>query len=198
MAATQHQSKGLKLTDILVTIVISVVFGIVYKIWGPMYDVFKPLGFGMEQLSYGMWFIAATVAFLIIRKPGVAILAEVAASSVETFFGGEWGASTLIYGFLQGFGAEIFFAAFRYRVANVWVTSLAAIGSAVASLFVDSYYGYIESLSFWNYCLYIGLRLLGSIVIAGIFAYFIAKALEKTGVLNLLRPVSKQDYEALG
>lgn len=198
MAKQLGQSKNLKLTDILVTIVISVVFGIVYKIWGPMYDVLKPLGFGMEQLSYGMWFIAATFAFLIIRKPGVAILAEVAAASVETFFGGEWGVSTLVYGLIQGIGAEIFFALFRYRVANVWVASLAAIGSAIASLFIDSYYGYIEALSFWNYCLYIGLRLIGSVLIAGVFAYLLAGALEKTGVLSLLRPASKKDYDALG
>src|SRR5690606_34899013 len=97
----QTGKKGLTLADILVTIVIAIVFGIVYKIWGPMYDVVKPFGTHAEQTVYGMWFIAATFAFLLIRKPGVAILAEVAAASIETFFGGEWGMSTLIYGLTQ-------------------------------------------------------------------------------------------------
>ncbi|HZG86565.1 ECF transporter S component [Paenibacillus sp.] len=191
------QSKRLKLTDILVTVVIAAVFGVVYKVWGPMYNIVQPLGLHAEQLIYGMWFIAATFAFVLIRKPGVAVLAEVAAASVETFFGGEWGVTTLVYGLMQGLGAELVFAMFRYRLANVWVVSLAAIGSGVASLLVDSYYGYIESLTFWNYCLFIGLRLLGSVVIAGLFASLLAGALEKTGVTSLLRPASRADYDAL-
>ena len=95
MSVSSKPSKGLTLTDILVTIVISVVFGVVYKIWGPMYDVVKPLGLHAEQTVYGMWFIAGTFAFLLIRKPGVAILAEVAASAVSAFLGSEWGISTL-------------------------------------------------------------------------------------------------------
>jgi len=191
------KSRGLKLTDILVTVVIAVVFGIIYKIWGPMYDVFKPLGLHAEQLSYGMWFLAGTFAFLVIRKPGVAVLAEVAAASVSALLGSEWGISTLWYGLLQGLGAEIVFALFLYRNFSVWVASLAAIGAAAGSLVLDFGYGYIEQLTAWNYTLFIGLRLIGSIVIAGIFAYSLAKALELTGVTKVLRPASKQDFDAL-
>jgi len=191
------KTRGLKLTDILVTIVIAVVFGIIYKLWGPMYDVVKPLGSQAEQTIYGMWFIAGTFAYLVIRKPGVALLAEVAAASVSALLGSEWGISTLYYGLIQGFGAEIIFAIFLYRYASVWVVSLAAIGAAAGSLVLDFGYGYIESLSTWNYTLLIGLRALGSIVIAGIFAYYLSKALELTGVTKVLRPASKQDYEAL-
>ncbi|WP_256758641.1 ECF transporter S component [Cohnella sp. WQ 127256] len=191
------RSRGLKLTDILVTIVIAVVFGIIYKVWGPMYDVVKPLGVHAEQTIYGMWFIAGTFAFLVVRKPGVAVLAEVAAASISALLGSEWGISTLYYGVLQGLGAEIIFAIFLYRNASVWVVSLAAIGAAAGSLVLDFGYGYIESLSTWNYTLLIGLRVLGSIVIAGIFAYSLSKALELTGVTKVFRPASKKDYEAL-
>ncbi|KAF6583056.1 ECF transporter S component [Paenibacillus sp. EKM211P] len=190
-------SKGLKLTDILVTIVISVVFGLVYKIWGPAYDLMKPFGLHAEQLMYGMWFMAGTFAYLIIRKPGVAILAEVAAATVSAFLGSEWGMSTLYYGLLQGLGAELFFAIFLYRNANLWVASLAAAGAAVTSLILDFSYGYIDQLSTWNYVLYIGFRMIGSIVIAGIFAFYLAKALEVTGVTRSLRPATEQDYKGL-
>ncbi|MEN1989588.1 MULTISPECIES: ECF transporter S component [Paenibacillus] len=190
-------SSKLRLTDILVTIVIAVVFGVIYKIWGPTYDLMKPFGVHAEQMIYGMWFMAGTFAFLVIRKPGVAILAEVAASTVSAFLGSEWGMSTLVYGLLQGLGAEIFFAAFLYRKTNLPVTCLAAIGAGLASLILDYQYGYIESLSTWNYTLFIGFRLIGSAVIAGVFAYYLAKALELTGVTRTLRPASKQDYEAL-
>ncbi|MZQ82571.1 thiamine ABC transporter permease [Paenibacillus sp. 5J-6] len=198
MAQKETGAKGLKLTDILVTIVIAAVFGVIYRIWGPMYDLLKPIGLHAEQLSYGMWFMAATFAFLVIRKPGVALLAEVAAATIEALFGGSWGVSTLAYGILQGLGAELIFALFLYRRANVGVTVLASFASAVLSLFVDKYYGYIDQLTFWNYCLFIGLRLAGSAIIAGVFAYYLAKALARTGVLNLVRPVSKKDYDVLG
>ncbi|MCX8046241.1 MAG: ECF transporter S component, partial [Anoxybacillus gonensis] len=37
------QTKGLKLTDVLTTVVVAIVFGIVYKVWGPLYYAVKPL-----------------------------------------------------------------------------------------------------------------------------------------------------------
>lgn len=197
MAQKETAAKGLKLTDILITIVIAAVFGVIYRVWGPMYDILKPFGLHAEQLSYGMWFMAATFAFLVIRKPGVALLAEVAAATIEALFGGSWGVSTLVYGLLQGLGAELVFALFLYRRANVGVTILASFASAAFSLVVDNYYGYIDQLTFWNYCLFIGLRLVGSALIAGVFAYYLAGALARTGVLSLVRPVSKKDYDVL-
>jgi energy-coupling factor transport system substrate-specific component len=189
--------KGLKLTDILVTIIIALIFGIIYKLWGPLYGVVATLGLQVEQLIYGMWFIAATVAFLIIRKPGIALLAEVAAANGEFLFGGQWGISTLIYGVGQGLAAELIFAAFMYKRYDLFTVSLAAVASAIASFFMDYYYGYIGALALWNLLLLIGFRLIGSIIISGLFAYLIVKALEKTKVTNLVRPASSKDYKAL-
>ncbi|MCF6411287.1 ECF transporter S component [Pseudalkalibacillus salsuginis] len=190
-------NRGLKLTDILVTIVIAIGFGIVYKLWGPLYYFVKPLGLHIDQLIYGMWFMAATVAYLIIRKPGVAFLAEVAAASGEFLVGSEWGLEVLLFGVVQGLFAELVFMAFRYKRFDVTVVSLAAIGSAVGSIIMDYYKGYIEDLALWNLSLFLGFRIIGSILIAGVAAYYLVKALEKTGVTNLVRPASKQDYDAL-
>lgn len=189
--------KGLKLVDILTTIVIAIVFGLVYKLWGPFYYFVKPFGLHLDQLIYGMWFIAATVAFLIIRKPGVALLAEVAAASGEFITGSEWGLEVLIYGFVQGLFAEMVFAAFRYKRYDVLVVSLAAIGSTVGSFIMDFYKGYIEELALWNLTLFIVARIVGAIIISGFFAYYLVKALEATGVTQLVRPASKADYDAL-
>jgi len=190
-------SKGLKLVDILTTVVIAIVFGIVYKLWGPFYYLVKPLGMHIDQLVYGMWFIAATVAFLIIRKPGVALLAEVAAASGEFIAGSEWGLEVLIYGFVQGLFAELVFAAFRYKRFDVFVVSLAAAGSTVGSLMMDFYKGYIEALAAWNLTLLISARFVGAVIISGFFAYYLVKALEATGVTQLVRAASKEDYDAL-
>jgi energy-coupling factor transport system permease protein len=189
--------KGLKLTDILVTIVISIGFGILYKIWGPLYYAVKPLGLHLDQLIYGMWFIAATVAFLIIRKPGIALLAEIAASSGEFLMGSEFGLEVLFYGLVQGLFAELVLMAFRYKRFDLLVVSIAGISSCIGSLILDFYKGYVGDLSTWNMILYIGFRFIGSILFTGVLAVAIVKALEATGVTKLVRSSSQKDHEAL-
>lgn len=189
--------KSLNLSDILVTVIIALIFGLIYKLWGPLYGIVSTFGLHIEQLIYGMWFIAATVAYLIIRKPGVALLAEVAAAHGEFIFGGEWGVATLLFGIGQGLAAELIFAAFRYKKFNMFVVSLAGIGSAIASIIIDYYYGYIGDLALWNLILMFSARIIGAILIAGVFARLIVTALEKTGVTNLVRPVSSDDYKSL-
>ncbi|WP_096155295.1 MULTISPECIES: ECF transporter S component [Bacillus] len=191
------KNKGLKLTDILVTILIAIVFGIIYKLWGTVYDFVGLTGMQVQELTYGMWFIAATVAYLIIRKAGVAFLAEVAAASGEFIVGSQFGVEVLVYGVLQGLFAELVFMAFRYKRFDLLVVSLAGIGSAFGSFVMDIYRGYLFDLEAWNLMLKVTFRLIGSVLFAGVLAYVIVKALEKTGVTNLLRPASKEDYDSL-
>lgn len=165
--------------------------------WGPLYEVVKVFGFHADQLIYGMWFIASSLAYLLIRKPGVALLAEIAASSGELVMGSQWGLEVLIYGVVQGLFAELVFAAFRYRRFDVFVVSLSAVGATVGSLIMDFYKGYIEALAPWNMALFLLARFVGAVLISGVFAVSLAKALEKTGVTQMWRPASKEDYDAL-
>lgn len=195
--AAVKRSKGLKLTDILVTVVIAVVFGLIYRIWGPVYDLVKITGLQTEQLSYGMWFIASTAAFLIIRKPGVALLAELAASVFEMLIGSQYSVDSLTYGILQGLGAELVFALFAYRSFSLAVTCLAGIGAGAGSLVMDWYKGYLVELQGWNITLYFVFRLISCVVITGGVAYYLVKALEATGVTRIVRPVSDEDRHSL-
>lgn len=185
----------LKLTDILVTTVIALVFGVIYKLWGPLYYALKPLGVHLEQLIYGMWFIAATVAYLLIRKPGVGLLAEVAAASGEFFMGSEWGLAVLLSGVAQGVAAELVFAAVGYRRYSLGVAMVAAVAATVGSLILDSLQGYIGDLALWNLSLLIVFRLTGAVVIAGWMGYKLVEALEETGVTDLVRPVNMRNVE---
>ena len=190
-------TKGLKLTDILVTIVIAIAFGIVYILWGSVYYALKPIGLHVDQFMYGMWFIAATVAFFIIRKPGVALLAEIAAASGEFLLGSPWGLTVLLYGVVQGLFAELVFMAFKYKRFHISVAILSAIAACLASVLMDFVYGEIGDLAAWNLTLFMIARFLGSILFAGVFAYYLVKVLEATGVTNLVRPASSKDYAEL-
>ncbi|MFC7678285.1 ECF transporter S component [Paenibacillus sp. GCM10028914] len=190
-------SKGLRLSDILVTVLVSLVLGVVYHFWGSVYNLFKPLFFEADELLYGMWFAAATLAFLLIRKPGVALIAELAAAHVEVLFGSGWGLNLLLYGIIQGLGAELVFAAFRYRKYTVSIVALAGAMSAVGSMLMDFYLAYTDDYAWWLFVAKYSMRVLSGAVIAGFLMFALAKALERTGVTSLLRPASAKDYEAL-
>lgn len=69
-------SKGLKLSEILVTVLISVVFAVIYNLWWFVYNGVQATGLHLEQLTNGVWFMALIVCYLIIPKPGIALLAE--------------------------------------------------------------------------------------------------------------------------
>lgn len=189
--------KKLKLSDILITIVIALVFGIIYKLWGPVYNIVKPFGLHIGDVVYGMWFIAGTVAMLILRKPGVALLAETAAASGEFLVGSEYGLSVLLYGIVQGLGTELVFALFGYKRYTAFVAALSGIAAAAGSLIMDVAYGYILDLALWNLILLISARVVGGLLIAGILAYFLVETLERTGVTSLVRPASSDDFNAL-
>lgn len=189
--------RGLKLSDLLVTVIVSIVLGVVYHFWSSVYNLFSPLFPQADELVYGMWFIAATLVFLLIRKPGVALIAEVAAAHVEILFGSEWGIQLLLYSVLQGLGAELVFAAFRYRKFSGSVAALAGVGAAIGSIIPDIYYGYVADYETWLLVTKYVLRGISAALIAGYLAYAIAKAVEATGVTQQLRPVSDSDYAAL-
>lgn len=193
----KQAARGLKLSDLLVTVLISVVLGVVYHFWSSVYSLLSPLFFQADELVYGMWFLASTLVFLLIRKPGVALIAEVAAAHVEILFGSEWGIQLLLYGVLQGLGAELVFAAFRYRKFSASVAALAGIGAAIGSMIPDFFYGYVQDYAPWLLTAKYIMRAISSVVICGYFAYGLVKAVEATGVTALLRPVDPKDYAAL-
>lgn len=195
----QNQAKrrlALRFTDILITIMIALVFGVIFKLWDGVYSFAKPLFNQAHQLTYGMWFMAGPFAYLLLRKPGVAFLASFAAAYVSALLGSSWGLQTFVYGLVQGLAAELIILAFLYRKAGLVVAGLAGIASAVGSYLVDLAYGY-ANYEAWMLILKYGLRVISAFVFSGIFAYYLVRALEATGVTKSIRPVSKQDLDAL-
>src|SRR5690625_4302529 len=186
--------KKLKFSDVLITIMIGVIFGVIMRLWDDLYSVVKPMFPVARQLIYGMWFMVAPFAFLLLRKPGVALLASLAASGLSAMVGN--GLEVLMYGFVQGLGAELEFAAFRYNYFNIAIAGLAGIGSLVAGFFLDMAYGYAD-LEPWAILTKYGIRAISAFIFTGIFATYIVRALEATGVTNLIRPVSDEEYAEL-
>lgn len=190
-------SNKLNLTDILVTVVVALIFGVIFRIMWPVYDLFQIPGVQLEQLIYGAWFMAGPFAVLLIRKPGVALLAETAAAMAEVLFAGQGGLQSFYYGLTQGLFSELIFAAWRYRRFTVSVAMLSGTSAAIGSFIIDLFYSALTYLAGWNLILNIVFRLASGALIAGAFSFVLIKALEKTGVTHLVRPVGKDEYDVL-
>ncbi len=186
--------KKLTFTDLLITIMVGVVFGILMKFWDDLYTAIKPVLPVARQLLYGMWFMNGVFAFLLIRKPGVALIASIAGAGLSAFIG--HGLGVLIYGAAQGLAAELLFAAFRYRKFSILIAGLAGVASCAASFGLDLIYGYAD-LETWALIVKYGLRMISAFLFTGVFAVFIIRALEATGVTNSIRPVAKEEYSLL-
>ncbi|MCE4956549.1 ECF transporter S component [Macrococcoides caseolyticum] len=190
-------SKGLKLSDILVTVLVAVLFAIIYNfVWLP-YEAMKPLGLHLEQLVYGVWFMAAVVAYLIVPKAGIALLAEFAAGAGETIVMGKFDIPTFVFAFLQGLACEIVFMIFRYQSRSVIVCILAGVSAALISLPIEYFYGYMSEVAGWNVLLYVVMRVISGALVTGILSYLIVKALDQTGVTKLFRTSTQSDYDSL-
>jgi len=190
-------AKRLTLSDILVTVLIGAVFAIIYKfLWLP-YEVLKPLGLHLEQSIYGFWFIAAIITYLIIQKPGVALLAEFAAGAGETIVMGQFDIPTFVYALLQGLACEIVFLAVRYKSRKLSVAIIAVALAGIITLPVDWFYNYLGDVATWNIILMFSIRILSGAILGGALGYAIVRALDRTGVTKLFRPSSKKDYDLL-
>lgn len=191
------KGNSLTLTDILITVVIALVFAVIYSLWDGIYTILQPFGLHLNELVYGMWFIAAIVAYLIIRKPGVALIAELAAASGETIVLLQFDVSLIMYGLIQGLVCELVFLFFRYKSTSLMAAVLAGIAAALSTLPLDWYYGYLGHLETWNLALMFSLRILSGAIVAGWLGHLLYKALKETGVLKFVGRRADNSHEGL-
>ena len=194
MSAPQHAPEDasasrrapLSLRELVLVVVLGVVFGFLYWVfvqaWNGLAIAMGPAGDLAQHLVFGSWLLVAPVAIAILRRPGVGVLAEILAAVIEVIFlGSPVGPLLLLAAALQGIGSELPFALTRYRRYGWGV--FAASGALGASLvfFWTAYrmgwYGQ-DLLT-----LRLGVQVLSGIVLGGLLAKVIVRALERTGVL---------------
>ena len=179
-----------KLKDIIFVTMLCVVLGVVYLaavyLISPLTAVFAPTGLSLlgTELIFGVWFMAPTLAAYIIQKPSVAIVAEVLASLVEVLLGNMYGPMVIVAGIIQGAGAEIVFALWRYKRFDRTTMYLATVGCTITSFlwsFVRSNYIAIAPGLLVVYFL---VRLVSAFLFSGVLCKVMGDALARTGLLK--------------
>lgn len=175
-----------RVVDIVVASVLGVASGVVFWAWGPVSEVLSvPLAFlqPLSGLIEGGWLFAGVLGALVIRKPGAAIYVELVGGVVEALIGNHWGFSSVIWALVQGVGAEVVFAAFRYRTWTLPVALLAGLGTGLAGGILNAF-TYYAAFSAGNKVIYLASIAVSGIVLAGLGSWLLVRALARTGALS--------------
>ncbi|ADU51440.1 ABC-type thiamin-related transport system, permease component 1, predicted [Thermaerobacter marianensis DSM 12885] len=190
-------SRRLQFREIVMLAFIAAVCSVVFINNWTLWNLAQAVHPVLAETVYGIWFIASTVAAYIIRKPGVAFVAELVAAAGELLLGSPDVLWVLLYGGLQGLGAEAAFALLRYRRFDLPALALAGGLAAVASIPLDAITGYFTGMQAGVLAAAVAVRLVSGAVVAGLFAKILVDGLAKTGVLNAYAVVrERQDRPA--
>ncbi len=184
--STQEVRKSTwRVVDIVVVSVLGVAVGVIFWLWSAGYGIisaitvaFPPLG----ALYGGGWLIAGVLGALVIRKPGAALYCEMIAAIVESLLGTHFGFTVLLSGLVQGLGAELAFAIFRYRKFNLPVALLAGALAGLAMGLNDSIVYNVAWALEWK-AVYVVLAMVSGAVIAGLLSWLAVRGLARTGAL---------------
>ena len=173
--------------DIVLASVVGVMAGGLFALWNNAHvPLLEPLGAllpGFQALGHGVWLIGGLLTALVVRRPGAALYGEILAATVSALIGSQWGVITLVYGAVQGLGAELIFALFAYRLWNVVAALVAGAGAGVAMAALDLtlYYAGAGTEFFVIYALS---SIASGVLVAGLGSWAIERGLHRAGALR--------------
>ena len=150
------------------------------------------------ELVYGVWFMAATVAMYIIRKPGVALVTEVLAAGIELFMGNSGGVVVILTGVIQGLGCELAFLLFRYKRFDLRSMTCAGVFAAVFIFGYELLYLEYYKLNPALLLAMLAVRFTSAFVFSALISKIACDGLLRTGVLkNYAIGAGQQDAEIM-
>lgn len=185
--------RSLTIFEIVLTLVLAVALGVSLWGWTFVYDFFKPFlkVYGLQYLPAGFWIFVSIFIPFIIRKPGVGLIASIMAAFVESLLT-RWGMMSVLWGLVQGLGAEIVFLCFFYKNWNLKVLSLAAIVSAVFSYGLSYIIYDYSSVSLSINLIQLSTFVISSIILAAFLSFNVGTRLKKLSLLDQFL-IAKED-----
>ncbi len=139
--------------------------------------------FGFEVI-YGIWFMAATCAMYIIRRPGAALVTELLAAGIELLMGNSGGLVVLLTGLIQGLGCELGFAVFRYRRFSLLSMAVSGVFAALFIFVFELFYLQYYLIAPWLLAAQLLVRCLSAIAFSGVVTKKACDMLARAGVLK--------------
>lgn len=179
-----------KLKDILMIAIIGVLFSFLYLgtdyIGLAISTALTPIGWGTAGYEpfYGIYFMAASLAMYIIQKPGVGIVAELIAATLEVLMGNWFGPGVILTGILQGAAVELAFLATKYHKFTMKTMILGSVSVALISFAYHFWESQFYLLAPKFIIVMVLTRLVSSIIFTGVIATLLGNGLAKAGVLK--------------
>lgn len=174
-----------RVVDIVVASVLGVAGGLLFAAWNVAWT---PLSSALEffppasAVLVGVWLLPGVLGGLVLRRPGAAVYVETVAATVSALIGNQWGISTVYYGLLQGLGAEVVLAVLLYRRFGLPTALAAGAGAGLVSGLLDTVISN-AALSPAYQVIYVCFTVLSGVVLAGLGAWALTRAIAATGAL---------------
>jgi len=174
-----------KIHEIVLTFVLSGILGVIFFVWTYAYEALSPIlkPLGLSGLNVGIWMIGGIIPALIIKKPGIAFIGEVFASFIEIWIT-KWGLTAIVWGVVQGIGAELIFLLFLYKKWDSVTALLSGLSASLFSFALDFYFSQYFKLKFTFNLIQASAYAISGIIEGGLLSYLLVKGLFKTGALN--------------
>ncbi|TPR40976.1 ECF transporter S component [Apilactobacillus micheneri] len=182
--------KTWNLRNIILLTLISIICGIIFFATGFIYNslslMLTPFGLApfANDILIGLWIMAAPLASFIFKAPGASILSEVLGSIVEMFLGGQWGASTMISGFIQGVASELGFTLTKYKHYD-WIGIISTTLTTTIITFIwDCFKNGYSAYSIHMLILLFITRMISIFIFSGILTKLVTNMLTKSNVIK--------------
>jgi energy-coupling factor transport system permease protein len=128
------EKKGFTTVELVIIAIVAVVMGVVNTWFGVLWTAVAAAGGPIWPQVINPFGMVVTIAMLIVRKPGAALLAGVINGLIQFLTGNPAGLWSIAFGVGHGIGAEIWYAIFRYKAFGWLQVFLAsACGDAIIS-----------------------------------------------------------------
>ena len=178
------------LRDVILITITSIFMGIIFFVTGFLYNgltlALTPLGMApfANDILLGLWTMAGPLAAFMLQKVGAATIGELLASAVEAIIGGQWGPSTLISGFVQGFGSELGFTFTLYRRYDMASLSLSALTTAIVTFAWDLVRSGYAAYHPWMIVAWFITRFISMWVFGALLVSAVTKLLDRSHLLD--------------
>lgn len=184
------KKQPIHLRDIILIALVGIIFGVIYFSCDFLYNALTvlltpiKLGPAANDIVIGIWCMAGPVAGFLVPHVGSGFLGEFLGAAGEAVLGGEWGASNLISGCVQGIAAELGFTFTGYKLYN-WVTTIVTVITMTVITFAWDWFrnGYAKFTPTMQITCFI-IRLVSMFIFSGVLVQLIVKLLRRAHVVR--------------